>query len=214
MAEKIVVVDYGSGNLRSVAKALERAASELTVERDIAVTSDPAAVETAARLVLPGVGAFSACMSGLQATDGLIPAIEHHALVEKRPFLGICVGMQLLAHEGLEYGRHEGLSWIAGSVAPIAGSEARRVPHMGWNTVRSEGSHPLLKGLDGEAFYFAHSYHFDVENNQHQIGVTVYGDELTAAVARDNIAGFQFHPEKSQGPGIAALKNFLMWEPA
>lgn len=214
MAQMIAILDYGSGNLRSVEKAFEHAARHHGLACRIVVTDDPDQVAAADRLVLPGVGAFAACMSGLIARDGLLEAMQHVALVEKRPFLGVCVGMQLLATQGLEYGVHEGLGWIPGSVRAI---EPRtpdiRTPHMGWNAVEIESPHPVLDGLDGEAFYFAHSYYFDCENTAFRYGVTVHGAPLAAAVGRDNLFGVQFHPEKSQRAGLALIGNFLAWSP-
>ncbi len=215
MAQRIAIIDYGSGNLRSVEKALGRAALELGADININVTADPKAVREADRLILPGVGAFSACLGGLSARVGLLEAIEHNTLIECRPFLGVCVGMQLLADCGHEFGESKGLGWIVGDVRLLEPDDlALRVPHMGWNAISVQAPHPLFDNLDGEAFYFAHSYHFEVENKMHLACVCDYGGPITAAVARDNIVGVQFHPEKSQQAGIAFLKNFLTWEPS
>ena len=215
MAQTIAILDYGSGNLRSVEKAFEHAARHRGLACRIIVTDDPAHVAGADRLVLPGVGAFAACMEGLAARAGMIEALQHGVLVERRPFLGICVGMQLLATQGLEFGATDGLGWIPGSVRAIEPPAPDiRTPHMGWNALRLEDAHPLLDGLDGEAFYFAHSYYFDCENSAHRHGVTDHGGSLAAAVGRDNIFGVQFHPEKSQRAGMALIANFLNWAPA
>ena len=215
MTQRIVIIDYGSGNLRSVEKALERAAREAGVPAVISVTDDPEEICKADRLLLPGVGAFGACMAGLSARAGVLEAMEHVTLVEKRPFLGICVGMQLLAETGLEFGTHQGLGWIQGMVKPISpADQSLRLPHMGWNGIEVSAPHPVLEGLDGEHFYFAHSFHFEAGNNAHSIASSVHGEMFSAAVARDNIAGVQFHPEKSQHAGITLLKNFLEWNPA
>ncbi|MEO1241516.1 MAG: imidazole glycerol phosphate synthase subunit HisH [Pseudomonadota bacterium] len=215
MSQRIAIIDYGSGNLRSVEKAFERAAHESGLAAMMSVTDDPDEICKADRLLLPGVGAFGACMAGLSARDGVLEAMEHVALVEARPFLGICVGMQLLAEKGLEFGEHQGLGWIPGKVASLSPADPTvRTPHMGWNTVSVSAPHHLMDNLDEEAFYFAHSYHFETENNAHAIGSTVHGEVITAAIARDNIAGVQFHPEKSQHAGITLLKNFLTWDPS
>ncbi len=219
MAQNVAIIDYGSGNLRSVEKALERAAREAGVDANIDVTDDAALIRRADRIVLPGVGAFRACMEGLRARPGVLEALEHVVLVEGRPFLGVCVGMQLLADRGREFGGHDGLGWIAGEVdllpCPLPGDDpAFRVPHMGWNEVALRKPHPLFENIEDEAFYFAHSFRFVPENDANMIGVCHHGVRLAAAVGRDNIFGVQFHPEKSQTAGIALLKNFLQWSPA
>ncbi len=213
MAETLVIIDYGSGNLRSVEKAAERAAREAGLARHVDVSDDPAVIRNADRLLLPGVGAFAACMAGLAARSGMLEAIEHVALVEQRPFLGICVGMQLLAAQGLEYGSNSGLGWIQGTVTPLNATPTHRSPHMGWNDVHAVAPHTVFDGLDGEAFYFAHSYHFDLENDAHRLAVVQHGRSINALVGRDNIIGAQFHPEKSQRAGLRFLTNFLRWTP-
>jgi glutamine amidotransferase len=216
MRQDIVIIDSGSGNLRSVEKALERAARERGLAARIAVEADPAKVAAADRIVLPGVGAFAAGMAGLNAVDGLVAALEHAVLAAKRPFLGICVGMQLLAGRGLEYGRTPGLGWIAGEVRRLEPADpALRVPHTGWNGVRLTRPHPALASLGaGPAdFYFIHSYRFDAENAADVLGVTDYGGEFAAIVGRDNILACQFHPEKSQAAGLALIGDFLEWRP-
>ena len=214
MAQRIAIIDYGSGNLRSVEKALERAAREAGVAARITVTDNPDDIAAADRLVLPGVGAFAACMTGLRERAGVLEALEHGALARSRPFLGICVGMQLLADRGHEFGAHQGLGWIAGDVAPIdtEGGDVR-APHMGWNEVTVDAPHPLFTDIDGAAFYFAHSFCFEAGNAAHVLATAEHGAAFVAAIARDNIAGVQFHPEKSQHAGLTLLRNFLFWNP-
>ena len=215
MVQSVAIIDYGSGNLRSVEKALERAAREAGMACEIAVTDDGNAIAGADRVVLPGVGAFGACMSGLESRDGVIQAMEHAVLIHGRPFLGICVGMQLLADLGLEFGRHSGLGWIAGEVQELRINQPDLpTPHMGWSDIDADDHHPLLSGLDQACFYFAHSFHFSVANRANRIATCQYGGVVAAAVARDNIAGVQFHPEKSQAAGLALLTNFLTWSPS
>ena len=214
MAQRIAIIDYGSGNLRSVEKAFERAAREAGAAAQISVTDRPEEIAAADRLVLPGVGAFAACMQGLAGRKGVLEALQHGVLIERRPFLGICVGMQLLADRGLEFGEHAGLGWIAGSVAPFPASLQARSPHMGWNRVAASSPHPLFSKIEQADFYFAHSFYFAPENDAHLLASATHGTAFAAAVARDNIAGVQFHPEKSQAAGVALLRNFLFWTPA
>lgn len=213
---KLAVVDYGSGNLRSAAKALERAAAEAGLTASVAVTPAPEAVRRADRIVLPGVGAFGDCRRGLAALDGMIEALEESVIDGGRPFLGICVGMQLMATTGCEHGRHRGLGWVAGEVVAIEPeNQGLKVPHMGWNelTVDGEG-HPVLRGLaSGTDVYFAHSYAFRAEDRGAVRAEVDYGGPVTAVVARDNMIGTQFHPEKSQRAGLRLLANFLQWNP-
>lgn len=202
MAEKIALIDYGAGNLRSVHNALRAvgAAPE--------VTADPKAVLAADRIVLPGVGAFAACYAGLAAIDGMIATLEQRVRRDAVPFLGICVGMQLLADTGIEHGTHKGLGWISGEVRPIAPGPDIKVPHMGWNDVTPVAEHPVLTA--GEA-YFLHGYHFAASDSTDVAAQTDHGTPLTAAIARDNMIGVQFHPEKSQKYGLALLERFLAW---
>ena len=214
----VAVIDYGSGNLHSAAKALERASRESGLSERILVTSDSEAVRRADRVVLPGVGAFADCKAGLDAVPGMIDALTEAAREKARPFLGICVGMQLLAEKGLEHGTHKGLGWIEGVVDRIAPSDAAlKIPHMGWNTLVSRRAHPLLNGValgpTGLHAYFVHSYQLAPANKDDLVADTEYGGAITAVVARDNIAGTQFHPEKSQRLGLALLANFLRWKP-
>ena len=205
-AERIALVDYGAGNLRSVENALRAAGAG-----DVCVTSDANEVRKADRIVLPGVGAFAACMGALSALPGLIDAMEKAVRRDARPFLGICVGMQLLADAGEEHGRQPGLGWIGGTVRLLAPADpALKVPHMGWNDVAPTRVHPLI--VPGEAYYL-HSYAFDVADPADTLATTDHGGAVTAAVGRDNIVGVQFHPEKSQAYGLAFLARFLEWRP-
>jgi len=213
----VAVVDYGSGNLHSAAKALERASREGKNE-SILVTSDPATVRRADRIVLPGVGAFADCKRGLDAVPGLVEAMTEAVRERGRPFLGICVGMQLLAERGLEHGVTKGLGWIRGEVDRIAPSDpALKIPHMGWNTLASKQKHALFDGIalgpEGLHAYFVHSYQLAPADKEDLVADAEYGGPITAAVARDNVAGTQFHPEKSQKLGLALLGNFLRWKP-
>lgn len=207
---KIVVVDYGSGNLRSAAKALERVS-----DAPVSVTADPDAVRRADYLVVPGQGAFVDCLSGVKAIDGLYDAITDFALNQAKPYLGICVGMQLMATRGLEHGVHDGFGWIPGDIAPIKPSDpSLKIPQMGWNTLQETGaSHPVLDGLAGEDVYFVHSYAFETAQADHQLMITDYAGDVTAVVGRDNVIGTQFHPEKSQTMGLKLLSQFLTWKP-
>jgi len=214
----VAIVDYGSGNLHSAAKAFERAARESGSAAAIVVTSDPDAVAAADRVVLPGVGAFADCRRGLDAIPGMVDALEQAVRRKGRPFLGICVGMQLLAERGREYEVTDGLGWIAGEVVRIAPADpALKIPHMGWNTLDVVRAHPLLDGIatgpDGLHAYFVHSYHLAVASRADLVAEADYGGPLTAIVGRDNIAGTQFHPEKSQRLGLKLIANFLGWSP-
>ena len=213
-----VIIDYGSGNLHSALKAFERAASETGLAGDIRVASDPESVRLAERIVLPGVGAFAECRRGLLALPGLFDALQEAVIERGRPFLGICVGMQLMAARGLEHGETPGLGWIAGDVDAIAPAEpALKIPHMGWNTLDLARDHPIFAGVStgaqGLHAYFVHSFQFAPANPAHVLARTDYGAPLTAAVARDNLVGVQFHPEKSQRLGLALIANFLRWRP-
>jgi imidazole glycerol-phosphate synthase subunit HisH len=214
----VAIVDYGSGNLHSAAKAFERAAQDLSPRQRIVVTQDPAVVAGADRVVLPGVGAFADCRRGLDAVDGMVAALEEAVRRKAKPFFGICVGMQLLAERGLEYEVTAGLGWIAGEVDRIAPTDpALKIPHMGWNTLNVMRQHPLLDGLplgaDGRHAYFVHSYQLKPAQRADLVADADYGGPVTAIVARDNIFGTQFHPEKSQRFGLALIANFLKWQP-
>jgi glutamine amidotransferase len=208
----VALIDYGSGNLASAAKALARAANG---KFEIVTTADPQAVKDAERIVLPGVGAFADCMKGLSAVPGMVAALREKVLKQGAPFLGICVGMQLLATVGREFGDHPGLGWIAGEVVKIAPSDpALKIPHMGWNDLRILRRHPLLAGIDNGAHaYFVHSFQMIPALPEDLLATTDYGGALTAMVGDGNIAGTQFHPEKSQATGLKLLENFLGWRP-
>jgi glutamine amidotransferase len=214
----VAIIDYGSGNLHSAAKAFERAARESGHSEPIVVTDDPDKVRRADRVVLPGVGAFADCRRGLDALPGMVEALDDTVRRGGRPFLGICVGMQLMAERGREYEVTQGLGWIAGEVTRIEPQNpALKIPHMGWNTLDEIEPHPLFKGIplgrDGLHAYFVHSYHFAVSDRADLVASADYGGPVTAFVARDNCAGTQFHPEKSQKLGLALIANFLDWKP-
>jgi len=211
----VVVIDYGSGNLRSAAKALERAAGDAAPGTAVSVSADPAEVARADRIVLPGVGAFADCRRGLYEVPGMVEALTRAVREAGRPFLGICVGMQLMASVGREHGDHQGLDWIAGEVVPIAPAPGLKIPHMGWNDLEClRPDHPLFAGIAaGSHAYFVHSYHFRTVDAADRLALVDYGGPLVAAVARGNLAGVQFHPEKSQAAGLALLGNFLRWRP-
>ena len=212
--QTIAIVDYGSGNLRSAAKAFERAAAERG-GAGIVVTDDAEKVRSADRIVLPGVGAFADCRAGVLAVPGLREALEEAVIQAGRPFLGICVGMQLMAARGREHGEHEGFAWIDGTVEAIVPDRPDlKIPHMGWNELRLTGDHPVLEGLNGGAHcYFVHSFAFRAHHPHHVQAVTDHGGEITAAIGRDNLFGVQFHPEKSQAGGLKLIGNFLKWAP-
>jgi imidazole glycerol-phosphate synthase subunit HisH len=214
----VAVVDYGSGNLHSAAKAFERAAHEAGLDQPIIVTQDPAVVVRADRVVLPGVGAFADCRRGLDAVSGMVEALDEAVRRKGRPFFGICVGMQLLAERGREYEVTPGLGWIAGEVDRITPSDPNlKIPHMGWNTLNIARPHALLEGLpfgpQGLHAYFVHSYQLNPAQRADLIADADYGGAVTAIVGRDNIVGTQFHPEKSQKLGLALIANFLRWSP-
>ncbi len=214
----VAIVDYGSGNLHSAAKAFERAAHDVGLDQPIIVTNDPRAVASADRVVLPGVGAFADCRRGLDAVDGMVEALEEAVLKRGRPFFGICVGMQLLADRGREYEVTDGLGWIAGEVDRITPADPQlKIPHMGWNTLNISRPHKLVDGLtlgpQGRHAYFVHSYQLNPARPDDLVADTDYGGAITAIVGRDNIVGTQFHPEKSQKLGLALIANFLQWKP-
>jgi glutamine amidotransferase len=206
------LIDYGSGNLASAAKALAHAAKGSC---EIVTTADPEVVLTSERVVLPGVGAFADCMKGLSGVPGMVEALREKVLKEGAPFLGICVGMQLMATVGVEFGRHAGLGWIAGEVVKITPQDAAlKIPHMGWNQLKFEQDHALLKGIEpGAHAYFVHSYQFKPVLPEDLIATADYGGPLTAIIGNENMVGTQFHPEKSQATGLKLLENFLTWRP-
>lgn len=209
MANALALIDYGAGNLHSVHNALKAAGAEA-----VAVTADPDVVRRAERIVLPGVGSFRACMEGLSHIEGLVDAIEERVLADGVPFLGICVGMQLLASRGLEHGECPGLGWIKGEVRLIEVTDpAIKVPHMGWNDVVRASHRDGAELIEEGEAYFLHSYHFVPEDGRHIGAMTDHGGGLVAAVARDNLLGVQFHPEKSQAYGLDFLARFLEWQP-
>lgn len=214
----VAIIDYGSGNLASAAKAFERTVRDNALDETVLVTADPDVVRAADRIVLPGVGAFADCKAGLAAVPGMIEALEETVRGKGRPFLGICVGMQLMAKRGLEKTITEGLGWIDGDVELITPADpALKVPHMGWNTLDVLKPHPLLEGLptgdNGLHAYFVHSYHMTLRERDALVAVADYGGPITAMIGRDNIAGTQFHPEKSQTLGLGLIANFLRWRP-
>lgn len=219
MTETVAIIDYGSGNLRSAQKAMERAAIEGGLDTKVIVTSDPDAVRAADRILLPGVGAFADCREGLLAIDGMKDAIEEKVRREGKPFLGICVGMQLLAKEGHEFGVHKGMGWVDGTIKALQPNDSTlKIPHMGWNevTLTNAGkAHPVANALEpGDHAYFVHSYHMELEaDGHHLLAGTEYGGPVTAIVGHDNIIGTQFHPEKSQSVGLKFLRAFLEWRP-
>jgi glutamine amidotransferase len=215
MTGTVALIDYGSGNLRSAEKALARAASESGTGHEILVTSDSNRVADAERIVLPGVGAFADCMRGVSSIPGMIGALQDAVLKRGVPFLGICVGMQLLAEVGREHGNHKGLGWIKGDVVRLEPAEPHlKVPHMGWNTLSLLQPHSLFEGMaDGTDVYFVHSYYIRPRDPAHILATTEYAGSIPAIVGRDNIAGTQFHPEKSQAVGLAFLERFLKWRP-
>lgn len=215
---RVAIIDYGSGNLRSATKAFERAAREAGIAAEIDLTADAERVRTADRIVLPGVGAYADCAAGLHAVAGMWEAVEEVATKKGRPFLGICVGMQLMSERGLEKTVTRGFGWIAGDVKEIEPSDPTlKIPQIGWNTLELKRQHPLFDGIatgeNGLHAYFVHSYHLAATKPEDVLAATDYGGAVTAAVARGNVAGTQFHPEKSQALGLALIANFLRWKP-
>ncbi|WAX95983.1 imidazole glycerol phosphate synthase subunit HisH [Aminobacter sp. NyZ550] len=215
---RVAIIDYGSGNLRSATKAFERAAREAGIAAEIELTADADRVRSADRIVLPGVGAYADCARGLRAVDGMWEAVEEVAIRKAHPFLGICVGMQLMSERGLEKTVTEGFGWIAGDVKEITPTDPTlKIPQIGWNTIHVKHDHPVFKdiatGPQGLHAYFVHSYHLDASREKEVLATTDYGGRVTAAVARDNLVGTQFHPEKSQALGLGLIANFLRWKP-
>ncbi len=212
---KVAIIDYGSGNLRSAAKAFERSAREAGISAGIVLTSDADVVRQADRIVLPGVGAYADCKAGLAAVPGMIEALNEVVIERARPFLGICVGMQLMSTRGLEKTVTAGLGWIEGDVVEMTPDDPNlKIPQIGWNTINLSRDHPVFAGIEtGLHAYFVHSYHFRTRRPQDRLATVDYGGAMTAAVARDNMIGTQFHPEKSQTLGLALIRNFLGWKP-
>ncbi|MEN0088170.1 MAG: imidazole glycerol phosphate synthase subunit HisH [Pseudomonadota bacterium] len=218
MTDIVAIIDYGSGNLRSATKAFERAAREGGLNVQIELTADPDVVAGASHVVLPGVGAFADCAAGLAAVDGMRAAIDEAAIVRGQPFLGICVGQQLMAQRGLEKVTTDGFGWIHADVVEITPKDASlKIPQMGWNTLNIHSPHPVLEdistGPGGLHVYFVHSYHMADVPESELIATADYGGPVTAIVGRDNLVGTQFHPEKSQALGLALIGNFLRWKP-
>ncbi|OUS14496.1 imidazole glycerol phosphate synthase subunit HisH [Rhodospirillales bacterium 47_12_T64] len=211
----LAIIDYGSGNLRSAAKAFERAAKESGLNTPVVVTNDPEIVRKADHIVLPGVGAFAECWRGLNAATGMVEVLREKVIQKGKPFMGVCVGMQLMASVGREYKDCEGLGWIPGEVVKMdPEDQTLKIPHMGWNELRILKAHPVLDGLEnGTHIYFVHSYHYVPENQEHVVAQIDYGHEIAAVVSKDNMIGTQFHPEKSQEAGLKLFANFLKWKP-
>ena len=217
MSGLVAIIDYGSGNLRSAEKAMARAVRDGGLNNEVVVTSDADVVRRAERIVLPGVGAFADCMNGLGAVSGMIEALSDAVRRRGVPFLGICVGMQLMATRGLEHGTHEGLGWIEGDVVRLEPADAAlKIPHMGWNNLRALAAHPVIAHLSVSAephAYFVHSFHLRAASAGDVLADTDYGGAVTAVAGRDNMIGTQFHPEKSQAVGLQLLQNFVRWRP-
>jgi glutamine amidotransferase len=215
MATRVAIIDFGAGNLRSAAKAFERAARDADIACVVVVTADAAEIAAATHVVLPGDGAFADCRRGLAALPGMGEALERAVRRDARPFLGICVGMQLLATQGTEHGLTAGLDWIPGACVRLQPADPTlKIPHMGWNELEPRVAHPLLDGISaGAHVYFVHSYHVAARDPSDVVATAAYGGPVTAMVARGNVAGAQFHPEKSQAAGLRLLANFLRWRP-
>ncbi len=219
--ESIVIIDYGSGNLRSAAKAFERVSADEGLDVDVLVSSKPEDVLKADRIILPGQGAFADCMKGLSGIDGMIDALEESVIEKARPFLGICIGMQLMATRGLEHGLTAGLNWIPGEVVPLRPENKElKIPHMGWNALHQpltepqDNRHFVLRNVDSsQDYYFVHSFVFECKDSFHILGMTDYGGLIPAIVGRDNMIGMQFHPEKSQKTGLRLIAEFMQWKP-
>ena len=213
--QKIIVIDYGAGNVRSCAKAIERAAANININASVNISANIDDIASADRLFLPGQGAFKSCMQGLQKIDGLCDILTERILKNAVPFFGICVGMQLLADIGIEHEMTDGLGWIGGKVIPLDNRENRlKIPHMGWNKLTRHTHHPALPDdIDGKFVYFVHSYHMQLNDASCALLSCFYGQKINAMIAKDNIIGTQFHPEKSQDVGLSILQSFLRWRP-
>ncbi len=220
MTENIIIIDYGSGNLRSAEKAFAHVISEKDLDAQVRVSGHAEDILAADRIILPGQGAFADCITNLRAVDGMTQALEERVLKGGVPFLGICVGMQLLVSEGLEHGHHEGLGWIDGQCVPLELSDpALKIPHMGWNEVHSNSAHFMLQGITEKTgnspphFYFVHSFMVECKDQDHILAQAEYGGNVTAIIGRANMIGVQFHPEKSQAAGLDLIERFLKWTP-
>lgn len=215
MTDTLVIIDYGSGNLRSAAKSFEKVIADTGTNMEVKISAHAEDLRTASHIVLPGQGAFTDCMNGLKSVDGMIEALEDTVLKQGKPFFGICVGMQLLATKGLEHGECQGLDWIAGEVVPMQPTDPTlKIPHMGWNTLETTQDHALLRSIDSsDHYYFVHSFMFKCIEKEHVLAETEYGENVAAIVGRDNIIGTQFHPEKSQESGLKLLSEFIHWKP-
>jgi glutamine amidotransferase len=212
--QRCVIIDYGSGNLRSAAKAFERAAGEAGLDMAIEVAAEASALKHADRIVLPGVGAFADCRRGLDAVEGLVEALQQRVIRDAVPFIGICVGMQLMAERGLEFETSRGLAWLEGDVVAIPPAPGLKIPHMGWNDLQLRALHPVLDGIrTGDHAYFVHSFKFAAAKAGEVLATVEYGGPVAALVGRDNMVGTQFHPEKSQALGLKLIGNFLKWRP-
>ncbi len=223
--DSVVIIDYGSGNLRSAAKAFERVIVDAGLGYDVVVSDKAEDVACASHVVLPGQGAFGDCMSGLKGIDGMVEAIEQRVIKQGQPFLGICVGMQLMVTRGLEYGEHAGLNWIEGEVVPMTPDDkALKIPHMGWNDIllpslgEQDNAHFVLRSVESTEksdahYYFVHSFMVECKYSHHILATTQYGGSVAAVIGRDNMVGVQFHPEKSQENGLRLLSDFLHWKP-
>jgi glutamine amidotransferase len=207
--KQVTIIDYGSGNLHSIAKAFEKEGRKKSFK--VVVSDNAEEVRKASHIVLPGVGAFGDCIGGLDKLKGMREALEDAVIKQKKPFMGVCVGMQMLADEGLENGSHKGLGWISGKVIPLKPKDkSLKIPHMGWNELRIEKDHPVLNGIKtGDHVYFVHSYHFDCANSKNTLSTVDYGAPVVAVIANENIVAAQFHPEKSQKTGLKFISNFL-----
>ncbi len=209
MTKKIVIVDYGLGNILSAKQSFIKASKDNKIQAEIKITKNPNDIDSSSHIVLPGQGAFETCMQGLKNIPGMIESLNKNVIDKKKSFLGICVGMQLLANISYENGEHNGLGWIEGKIKKIPASGIK-LPHMGWNNVRITNKNKLIKNNSLKNYYFVHSYYFDCENNINKIGETSYGIDFTSFVSKENIYGVQFHPEKSSDQGLEIIKNFLM----
>ena len=211
----VIIIDYGSGNLRSVAKAIERSVRDAGLSLTVQVSANPEDLREASHIILPGVGAFGDCRAGLLALDGMANALDEAVLITAKPFLGICVGMQLMGTLGLEHGKHAGLGWLKGTVRALEfNNQNLKIPHMGWNELVVNTFHPVLDGLNNKPHvYFVHSYYMDCDSPADVLATVNYGGPITAVVGCDNMIGTQFHPEKSQEVGLKLIRNFLKWKP-